>query len=64
MNNQTGKLLQHGDIYKMPKLGEILRTIANEGVDALYNGSLTSQFVNDIQSAGGIVTAQDLADYE
>lgn len=63
MNNQTGKLLQQGDIYVMPKLCETLRTIANEGADALYTGSLASKFVNDIQNAGGIMSTQDLADY-
>lgn len=55
--------MKQGDIYTMPKLGQTLRIIANEGADAIYGGSLTSQFVSDIQSAGGILTAEDLADY-
>lgn len=63
VNNQTGEIMKQGDIYKMPKLCETLRTLASEGSNAVHAGSLTSQFVDDIQSAGGIITTEDLASY-
>lgn len=63
VNNRTGELMQQGDVYTMPKLGQTLRIIANEGANALYDGQLTSRFTEEIRNAGGIVTDKDLTDY-
>lgn len=62
-NNTLPKL---GDFIKLPTLANTLKTIANSkiGADELYNGSLTKQFVQDIQDAGGIITEEDMANYE
>lgn len=40
-----------------------MEIIAIEKADALYNGSLTNDFINDIQNFGGIVTKEDLLQY-
>ncbi|KAM6403930.1 glutathione hydrolase 1 proenzyme [Rhynochetos jubatus] len=58
-----GKILREGDIIKMPKLAKTYETIANEGADAFYTGSLAKQIIDDIRSVGGIVTLDDLRDY-
>ena len=59
-----GHNLDVGMILRRPKLAQTLRIIANEGAEAFYTGSLASSIVTDIRSAGGIITAKDLADYK
>lgn len=53
-----------GEIYKLPKLAETLKILAKEGADALYNGSLTSRFIGDLKTIGGIMSKEDLGKYE
>jgi len=54
----------NGEIYKLPKLAETLRIIAKEGVDAIYNGSLTSKVLEDLKKVKSLITKEDLANYE
>jgi len=49
---------------RRPKLARTLKTIAEQGPDAFYTGELADKIVNEIKNRGGIITKQDLADYE
>jgi len=53
-----------GEMYTLPKLAETMKIIASEGVNAIYNGSLTAQLLEDLKKVNGIITEEDLARYE
>ncbi|KAL5244956.1 hypothetical protein ACI65C_012366 [Semiaphis heraclei] len=63
-NVNSGGLKTAGDTYKLPKLADTLKIIAVEGVNAIYNGSLTTKIVHDLRKANGIITNKDLSDYK
>lgn len=53
-----------GEMYTLPKLAETMKTIAKEGGNAIYNGSLTAQLLEDLKRVNGIITKEDLANYK
>ncbi|KAG5890285.1 hypothetical protein JTB14_031882 [Gonioctena quinquepunctata] len=61
---KTNKTYKEGEYYTRPRLARTLEIIAEEGVDALYRGSLTDGFVRDIKNHDGIITAEDLRNYD
>ncbi|XP_067298515.1 glutathione hydrolase 1 proenzyme-like, partial [Pseudorasbora parva] len=61
LNNNPLKV---NDMIRFPKLADTLKKIAEEGPDAFYDGSLTQTIVDDIKAAGGIITREDLKNYE
>lgn len=63
INPATGDVWEAGQTMYRPQLGATFRAIAQNGPDALYNGTLTQGFVDDVQSMGGIITAEDMANY-
>lgn len=41
-----------------------MKIIAKEGVEAIYNGSLTSKFLEDLKQINSTITKEDLANYK
>mmetsp|Transcript_137651 Transcript_137651/g.239320 ORF Transcript_137651/g.239320 Transcript_137651/m.239320 type:complete len:654 (-) Transcript_137651:1362-3323(-) len=59
----NGVPVKEGDWVQQPVLAQTLRRIANEGPMWLYKGPDAERLAKEIQDAGGIVTAADLAAY-
>ncbi|HEY0440385.1 MAG TPA: gamma-glutamyltransferase [Xanthobacteraceae bacterium] len=51
-----------GAIFRQPALAATLRTIAEGGADAFYRGAPAASVARYVQSRGGWLSAQDLAD--
>ncbi len=58
----AGRPFQAGDRFVQTDLADSLRILASEGPDAIYTGALAKRMVEYIQSEGGLVTMEDLAD--
>ena len=50
-----------GDTFHQPLLGASLRAIADGGRDAYYGGRIGDEIARAVQSAGGALTADDIA---
>jgi gamma-glutamyltranspeptidase/glutathione hydrolase len=45
-------------------LGRLLKQIAREGPDALYKGKVAAAIVEEVHRRGGVLTKEDLAEYQ
>ena len=63
-HNHGEQMLKQGDLLYNFALAGTLDAIMQNGVDALYKGGRTAHFIEDIQAAGGIITAEDLRLYK
>lgn len=52
------------DTIKYPALAETLKRISKNGRDEFYKGETAVMLVNFLQEKGGIISLEDLADYE
>ncbi|KAG5272242.1 hypothetical protein AALO_G00163180 [Alosa alosa] len=62
--DSKGNILRENSTIYYRKLADTYEAIANQGPDAFYKGPIAENMVRDIQAAGGIVTLQDLQDYQ
>ncbi|TKX69631.1 gamma-glutamyltransferase [Halorubrum sp. GN11GM_10-3_MGM] len=53
-----------GETVTLPRLGESMRKIAEEGADVVYEGEIAEEIADEVQSQGGFMTVDDLADFE
>ncbi|OHV12310.1 gamma-glutamyltransferase [Kushneria phosphatilytica] len=60
----NGGFYQPGDVFRQPELADTLQRIADHGVDEFYRGKTADLIVKTIQSHGGIMTREDLANYQ
>lgn len=60
---RNGKFYQPGEVLKQPELANTLERIA-KNPDDFYHGEIARQLAASIQKGGGLVTAEDLANYE
>jgi gamma-glutamyltranspeptidase/glutathione hydrolase len=63
LHDGDGGLLPEGAPVHVAGLADSLRQLAEEGVDALYQGDLGARIVTDVQANEGLLTREDLAHY-
>src|SRR6202171_160799 len=52
-----------GEVFRNPDLAWSLQQIAAHGRDAFYKGEIATKILNGMKHHGGVMTAQDLAEY-
>ncbi|MGB8129642.1 MAG: gamma-glutamyltransferase, partial [Candidatus Angelobacter sp.] len=62
---RDGKFYEPGDIFRQPELARTLERIAaNPKANEFYKGAMARQLAAEIKRGGGLITAEDLAEYE
>jgi gamma-glutamyltranspeptidase/glutathione hydrolase len=56
--------VEHGKKFKQPELAATLKRIAKNGSKEFYHGETAKLIVKQMQKSGGIISAQDLAQYK
>ncbi|KAF8482933.1 gamma-glutamyltranspeptidase [Russula ochroleuca] len=59
-----GVLLREGDIIRNANLSRTLGLIAERGPDAFYQGEVADAIISKIRAEGGIMTHEDLVNYQ
>src|ERR1700730_14418619 len=60
---KDGEMLHAGEALRQPELAATLLRIAKNGAAEFYRGETAREMVDDITHNGGIITADDLAQY-
>ena len=58
-----GSPYSEGDVFRQPALARTLEAMARDGAGALYRGALADALVADMESNGGLIGHDDLAQY-
>jgi gamma-glutamyltranspeptidase / glutathione hydrolase len=53
-----------GDTWQQPDLAWTLRRISEKGTDDFYRGEVAQRIAAEMAAGGGLITAQDLANYQ
>ncbi|MDG2386993.1 MAG: gamma-glutamyltransferase [Flavobacteriaceae bacterium] len=62
--NAEGASFQAGDQVVQKTLASVLKKIASNGKAGFYEGEVAQKIVDDIQANGGLLTLEDLKNYE
>jgi gamma-glutamyltranspeptidase/glutathione hydrolase len=60
---RNGRFYKAGAIFRQPELARTLERIAANPED-FYKGTMARELVAEVQRGGGLITAEDLAEYE
>jgi gamma-glutamyltranspeptidase / glutathione hydrolase len=60
---RDGKYYQAGEILRQPELARTLERI-EKNPDDFYHGEMARELAADVQKGGGLITTEDLANYE
>lgn len=64
INPETNDTWKEGDTYKRLNFANTLERIAKLGFQEFYEGQTAENLVKDLQNLGGIITMEDLQNYE
>jgi gamma-glutamyltranspeptidase/glutathione hydrolase len=59
-----GRAPRVGEVVSLPDLGETMRTLAENGADAFYEGPLAERIARAVRERGGLLAADDLAGFD
>ena len=62
--NSDDKDFSAGDVFTQTDLAKSLGLIKDKGQKAFYEGEIAEKIVSDFSDNGGLITSQDLQDYE
>ena len=60
----NGRALKPGDIFRQPDLARTLKGVAEHGTDYFYRGDVAARIAKFFHVNGGVLTADDLANYQ
>ena len=60
---KDGKMPQKGEIFKNPQLASTLKTISEKGREGFYEGPIAQTMAEFVQSQGGFLSYEDLAEF-
>ncbi|HKD78610.1 MAG TPA: gamma-glutamyltransferase [Candidatus Angelobacter sp.] len=62
---RNGEFYEPGEIFRQPELARTLERIAaNPKANEFYKGAMARELAAEVQRGGGLITAEDLAEYE
>ncbi len=61
---KDGAMYNAGDTLKQPELAATLKRIAKNGASDFYRGETAHMLVRDMEQLGGLITLEDLANYQ
>jgi gamma-glutamyltranspeptidase/glutathione hydrolase len=61
---RDGKMSAEREIFKQPELAATLRRIAKNGAEEFYRGETAHAIAGDMEKSGGMITLEDLANYQ